>query len=255
MSIKKNPEQVELMRIAGALLARCLDLAVIASSPGKSALDIDALVEEFIRDHGATPVFKNYQPVLNIPPYPGNICFSRNRVLVHGVPTAENIIQSGDIITIDCGLSLNGWCADAARLFGVGQITKENRDMMYANEKVLQAGIDACVVGNTLSDIGHHIQQYAEHSTSYYNVLEFCGHTIGQKMHESPQVPNFGMPGRGPHLEPGMVFCLEPMLKKTKTDLGVLPDRWTVATKDGSTSTHVEQTVLITDGKPEILTL
>ncbi len=255
MTLRKNPEQVERMRIAGSLLARCLDMLVAASVPGKSSLDVDAIAEEFLKDHGAIPVFKNYQPVSNIPPYPGSICFSRNSVLVHGVPSDQTIICEGDIITVDCGLKLNGWCADAARLFGVGDVSEEDRDMIGASERVLQAGIDACVVGNKLSDICHAIQRGVEGDTPFSNVLEFCGHAIGEEMHEAPQIPNFGVPGRGADLAPGMVFCLEPMLKKTSTGLGVLPDQWTIATTDGSTATHIEQMVVVTEHLPEILTL
>jgi methionyl aminopeptidase len=255
MSVTKNPEQVELMRRAGSLLSRCLDLLVIEARSGLSSLALDTMAEEFIRDHRATPVFKDYQPVSNIKPYPNSICFSKNSVVVHGIPSVDDIIHNGDVITIDCGLRLDGWCADAARLFGIGTVAKEDLDMIEASEKVLQAGIDACVTSNKLSDICYSIQQYAERSTPYYNVIEFCGHAIGEEMHESPQVPNFGVAGRGPNLEPGMVFCLEPMLKKTKTGLGVLPDQWTIATVDGSTSTHIEHMVLVTEGAPEILTL
>lgn len=255
MTVKKNPEQVELMRISGALLARCLDMLQAASIPGRSSLEIDAIAEEFIRDHGAVPVFKNYQPVANIPPYPGSICFSKNSVMVHGIPAVDVVAEPGDVITIDCGVRLNGWCADAARLFGVGETSEEDRDIIDATERVLQAGIDACIEGNKLSDVCHALQNCAEHDTSFFNVMEFCGHAIGQEMHEAPQVPNFGMPGRGMPLKAGMVFCLEPMLKKTRTGLGVLPDQWTIATTDGSTSTHIEHMVVVTESEPEILTL
>jgi methionyl aminopeptidase len=254
VSITKTPEQVELMRISAALLARCLDMLVCAARAGRTAAEIDAIAEEFIRDHGAVPLFKDYQPIPNIPPYPGSICFSRNQVMVHGVPLDTVVVQDGDVITIDCGLRLNGWCADAARLFGVGEISEEDRNMISASENVLQAGIDACVEGNKLSDVGHAIQQAAA-QTPFFNVVEFCGHAIGEEMHEAPQVLNYGPKGRGPRLQEGMVFCLEPMLKKSKTDLGVLPDRWTIATVDGSTATHIEHMVLVTTGEPEILTL
>jgi methionyl aminopeptidase len=230
-------------------------MLVSASVPGKSSLEIDAIAEEFLRDHGAVPLFKNYQPVSNIPPYPGSICFSKNSVLVHGVPSEQDIIQEGDVITVDCGLRLRGWCADAARLFGVGKVSEEDRSMLGASERILQAGIDTCVVGNKLSDICHALQRQAEREHPFFNVLEFCGHAIGKEMHEAPQIPNFGLPGKGPDLAPGMVFCLEPMLKKTSTGLGVLPDQWTIATHDGSTTTHVEHMVVVTEHSPEILTL
>lgn len=250
-TVVKTPEQVEKMRVAGALLARCLDMLVMCSKPGKSGKDIDAVAEEFICDHGAVPAFKNYGNPKN--PFPSSICFSRNSVVVHGVPTEDAVIQEGDLITIDCGLSLDGWFADAARLFGVGEIREDDRDIIIASEAAIQAGIDACVLGNKLGDVSHAIQLSVLNSP-YFNVVEFCGHAIGQRMHEDPQVPNAGIKGKGLVLEPGMVFCLEPMLKKTNTGLGVLPDHWTIATLDGTRATHIEHMVLITETRPEILT-
>ena len=250
MAVVKTSEEAEMMRISGALLARCLDMLVICSRAGRPGKEVDAIAEEFIRDHNAIPAFKNYGDPKN--PFPGSICFSKNSVIVHGIPGEESI-QEGDMVTIDCGLSLNGWYADAARLFGVGQMEQDDIDIMLATEAALRAGIDACVVGNQLGDVSHAIQLSSLHSP-YHNVVEFCGHAIGQGMHEEPQVPNAGVKGQGLELEPGMVFCLEPMLKKTAAQLGVLPDRWTVATRDGSRATHIEEMVLITETRPEILT-
>jgi len=251
MSVIKTPEQVEKMRISGALLARCLDMLVLCAKPGRSAKSIDEIAEEFIRDHNAIPAFKNYGHPRN--PFPSSICFSRNSAVVHGIPREEDIIQEGDLITIDCGLSLDGWFADAARLFGVGEIREDDKDIITASEAAIQAGIDACVLGNKLGDVSHAIQLSVLNSP-YHNVVEFCGHAIGQKMHEEPQVPNAGIKGTGLELAPGMVFCLEPMLKKTNTGLGVLSDKWTIATRDGSRATHIEHMVLITETRPEILT-
>ncbi len=251
MTVIKTPEQVEKMRISGALLARCLDMLVACAKPGKSGKELDEIAEEFIRDHNAIPAFKNYGSPHR--PFPASICFSRNSVVVHGIPREDDIIQEGDLITIDCGLSLDGWFADAARLFGIGEVDQEDRDMMLASEAAINAGIDACVVGNKLGDIGRAIH-LSVISGPFYNILEFCGHAIGTKMHEEPQVPNSGIKGKGLELEPGMVFCLEPMLKKTKTQLGMLSDKWTIATRDGTRATHIEHMVLITNTKPEILT-
>ncbi len=172
---------------------------------------------------------------------------------MRGIPTEENVLEEGDNSTIDCGLSLDGWFADAARLFGIGEISKEDQKMIAASEATIQAGIDACVVGNKLGDVCNAIQT-AVIKTPYHNVLEFCGHGIGRRMHEDPQVPNAGVRGKGLELESGMVFCLEPMLKKTETQLGILPDKWTVVTLDGTRATHIEHMVLIKEDKPEILT-
>lgn len=255
MSVVKTPEQVEKMRVAGALLARCLDMLVKETVPGKSGKEIDTLAETFIRDNGAIPAFKNYGEGFAGAPFPGSICFSRNSVLVHGIPREEDIVKEGDVVTVDCGLSLDGWFADAARLFGVGEISEEDARMMQACKDALQAGIDFCIAGNKLGDVSHAIQNSITHSP-YFNVYQFCGHAIGQEMHESPQVPNFGRPNTGPELESGMVFCLEPMLRRNKgTQLGILPDKWTVASLDGSRAVHVEHMVLVTDTRPEILTL
>ncbi len=250
MPVIKTSEQVDKMRVSGALLARCLDMLVTCAKPGRSGKELDTIAEQFIRDHNGIPAFKNYGNPNN--PFPGSICFSRNSVVVHGIPS-DDVIQEGDLITIDCGLSLDGWFADAARLFGIGQMEQDDIDIMIATEATLNAGIEACVVGNKLGDVGRAIHLKAI-SSPFYNVLEFCGHAIGQRMHEGPQVPNAGIKGKGLELEAGMVFCLEPMLKKTDTKLGVLPDRWTVATRDGTRATHIEHMVLITDTRPEILT-
>jgi methionyl aminopeptidase len=250
-TVVKTPEQIEKMRISAALLSRCLDILVGLAKPGKSGKELDAVAEEFIRDHGAVPAFKDYGPATH--PFPSSICFSRNSVVVHGIPTETEIIEEGDLITIDCGLSLDGWFADAARLFGVGQITDEDRDIIAWSEKAIGAGIDACVVGNKLGDVCYAIQCSIGRSP-YYNITQFCGHAIGQRMHEDPQVPNCGFKGKGLELQPGMVFCLEPMLKKTDVSLGILPDKWTIVTRDGTRATHIEHMVLVTETKPEILT-
>lgn len=251
MSLTKTREQVDKMRISAALLARCLDIMVAAAKPGKSGKDIDAIAEEFIRDHGAIPAFKDYGAPHN--PFPGCICFSRNAVVVHGIPRESDIIDEGDLITIDCGLSLDGWFSDAARLFGVGEISEDDRNMIVWSEKVLNAGIEACIPGNKLGNISNAIQTEIGRSP-YYNVIQFGGHAIGQAMHEDPHVANAGPKHTLPILEPGMIFCLEPMLLKTKTPLVFLPDKWTVVTRDFSRATHIEHTVLITDTRPEILT-
>jgi methionyl aminopeptidase len=251
MNVIKTPEQVEKMRISGALLARCLDMLVSCAKPGHSGKELDAIAEEFIRDHNGIPAFKNYGQPDN--PFPATICFSRNSVVVHGIPTETDIIEEGDVVTIDCGLSLNGWFADAARLFGVGELEQDDIDIIRASEAAINAGIDACVIGNKLGDVGRAIHLSAV-SSPFYNILEFCGHAIGQRMHEEPQVPNAGVKGKGLELQSGMVFCLEPMLKKTKTPLGLLPDKWTIATRDGTRATHIEHMVLVTENRPEILT-
>ena len=251
MSIIKSPQEVEKMRLSGALLSNCLDMLVDLAVPGVSAKKLDQSAEEFIRDNGAIPAFKNYGKDIR---FPSSICFSRNSVLVHGIPRAEDIIQEGDIITIDCGLSIDGWFADAARLFGAGELLEDDEDIILWTNNALDAGIAACVAGKKLADICCAIQVMIGRSP-YYNVTQFTGHAIGKKMHEAPEVPNFKCRSVVDlTLEPGMVFCLEPMLKKTNAPLAVLPDGWTIVTRDGSRATHIEQMVLITETEPEVLT-
>jgi methionyl aminopeptidase len=252
MSVIKNPAQVKKMRKAGSLLSDVLNMLKEKAVVGISGKEIDLLAENAIRDGGAIPAFKNYGP-RGLPPYPASICFSRNHVLVHGVPTKEDIIEEGDVVSIDCGLSLNGWFADAARLFGVGQLAEEDQKIIQASEEAINAGIDKCREGYRLGDICNSIQ-ISIALNAYENVLQFCGHAIGKEMHELPQVPNYGKPNQGPRLREGMVFCLEPMLKKTKTKLGILSDKWTVVTLDQSRATHIEEMVLITSDEPEVLT-
>ena len=253
MSVIKTPEQIEKMRNSGALLARCLDMLVMNSKPGISGKKLDALAEEFIRDHHAVPAFKNYGIYPDMPSFPGSICFSRNHVVVHGIPHEQDVVEDGDIITIDCGLSLEGLYADAARLFGVGDTSKEDQQLLDASHRVALKAVDACRVGNRLGDICHTIQT-AVALENFRNVIQFCGHAIGEQMHEVPQVPNYGRPSRGLRLCSGMVFCLEPILMKTKASIGQLRDGWTVITLDKSRAAHIEHMVLITEGDPEILT-
>ena len=251
MTVIKSVDEVEKMRISGKVLANCLDMLTSAALPGISGKHLDTLAEEFIRDHGAIPAFKNYGRDIK---FPSSICFSRNHVMVHGVPTETEVLRDGDIVTIDCGLSIDGWFADAARLFGVGEISDEDKDIIAWTERVLDAGIAACIVGNKLEDVCYTLQVEIGKSP-YCNVTQFTGHAIGKKMHEAPEVPNFKAQGVVDlMLQPGMVFCLEPMLKKTKAALGILSDGWTVVTQDGSRATHIEHMVLITENRPEILT-
>jgi len=255
MSVVKTSDQILRMKRSAAVLADCLDMLVneAQTKSGITGKQLDLLAETFIRDNGGIPAFKNYSMSPGVPGFPASICFSRNHVLVHGIPD-DKPIEDGDILTIDCGLSIDGWFADFARLFGIGEINQEDQKIIDATYKALNAGVSACVPGNKLSDISNTIQS-SIYNSKYENVLQFCGHAIGKEMHESPQVPNFGRPGRGITLKPGMVFCLEPMLLKHKVGLGVLPDRWTIVTLDGSRATHAEHMVLITEEGPEVLSL
>ncbi len=253
MSMVKTPEQVKQLRNSGALLARCLDMLVVNAKPGVSGKKLDLLAGEFIKDHHAIPAFKDYSIRPDLPSYPANLCFSRNHVVVHGIPSEKDIIEEGDIITIDCGLSIEGWFADAARLFGVGEISKEDANMIKASEEAIGAGVKACRAGTRMGTVGNAIENSIAFS-KFWNVTEFAGHFIGEAMHEPPQIPNFGQRNKGFRLQPGMVFCLEPMLKKNNVKIAILPDGWTVVTLDSSRATHIEHMVLVTDEDPEILT-
>ncbi len=253
MSLVKTPEQIDKLRISGALLAQCLDMLVENAHPGISGKQLDSLAEEFIRDHKAIPAFKNYSVREDLPSFPASICFSKNYVVVHGIPRENDIIEEGDVITIDCGLSLEGWFADAARLFGVGEISKEDAEIIKASEEAIMAGVKLCRVGTRIGTVGNAIENSVAFS-KFRNITEFSGHFIGEAMHEPPQIPNFGQKNKGFRLEPGMVFCLEPMLKKSDVKIAILPDGWTVVTLDMSKATHIEHMVLVTDESPEILT-
>ncbi|KKM16005.1 hypothetical protein LCGC14_1690240 [marine sediment metagenome] len=253
MALIKTPEQVEKLRSSGALLSRCLDMLVTNAKPGVSGKQLDSLAEEFIKDHHAIPAFKDYAIRPDLPKFPASICFSRNHVVVHGIPHENDVIEEGDIITIDSGLSLEGWFADAARLFGVGEISEEDAEIIKASKEAIMAGINQCHVGVRIGAVGNAIENNIAFS-KFRNIIEFCGHFIGEAMHEPPQIPNFGQKNKGFRLQPGMVFCLEPMLKKSKIEIAILPDKWTVVTLDKSRATHIEHMVLITDGGPEILT-
>jgi len=250
MTLVKTPEQVDKMRVSAALLARCLDMLVACAKPGHSAKELDAIAEEFMRDHNAIPAFKGYG---SDPEYPASICFSKNEVLVHGIPTEDLVVEEGYIITIDSGLSLGGWFADAARLLVIGELSAEDQNLVLWAHRALDAGIDACVAGSNVGDISYAIQVEIGRSP-FYNIVQFCGHAIGQELHESPQIPNFGLRGKGEDLVPGVVVCLEPMLKKTNSELEFLSDSWTVVPRDRTRTVHMEQMILITEDKPEILT-
>ncbi len=253
MSVVKTPEQVEKMRGAARLLSECLDALVEHAYPGVTGTQLDRLADSFIRDSGAIPAFKNHPGPPGAPNFPSSICFSKNHVIVHGIPDDDPLVE-GDMVSIDCGLSVDGWYADFARLFIVGEGTEEDQKIVDATRAALDAGVGKCKAGNTIGDISNAIQSSIYHS-GYENVLQFCGHAIGQKMHEEPQVPNFGAPHAGMDLEVGMVFCLEPMLLKHRTELGVLPDKWTIITQDFSRATHIEHMVHVSEDGPEILSL
>jgi methionyl aminopeptidase len=253
MAVVKTTEEVEKMRKSARLLSDCFKIIIEHAVPGTTGKFLDGIAECYIRDNGATPAFKDFPGPTGVPNFPASICFSKNHVLVHGIPD-DVPIEEGDMLSIDCGLTLDGWCADFARLFTIGETSEEDQRFIDAARAALVAGIDKCRTGNKLGDISNAIQSSIYHS-GYENVLQFCGHAIGREMHEEPQVLNFGAPHIGIDLEPGMVFCIEPMLLKHKVALGVLSDKWTVITQDFSRTAHVEHMVHISEKDPEIMSL
>ncbi len=236
------------MREAGRIVAGVLDLMEGSIAPGVSTGHLDKLADDFIRSKGGIPSFLGYQG------FPRSICTSVNEVVVHGIP-GENVLAEGDIVGIDVGVVLNGYHADAARTYAVGEkIDPEALRLMEVTHRSLEKGIFECRAGNFLGDISHAIQAEVE-GAGFSVVIQFVGHGIGQNMHEEPQIPNYGPPRRGPKLTQGMVFALEPMVNQGGFEVEVLDDGWTVRTEDGKLSAHYEHTVVVMDGEPMILTV
>jgi len=244
----KNAQQLDCMRKSGALLYEVLCRLREAIKPGMSTAELDVYAEQLIRKHKAIPSFLDYQG------YPASICASINDEVVHGIPADDVIIQNGDILSIDCGLILDGWQADSAFTVGVGEITPEARRLIDVTEESFYKGIRKAIAGNHLGDIGHAIQQHAE-SFGYGVVRDLTGHGIGRDMHEDPSVPNFGRPGHGTRLRAGMTLAIEPMIAMGDYHVAQLEDGWTIVTEDGSLCSHYEHTIAINEkGLPELLT-
>jgi len=246
----KTPEQVALMREAGRVVGRTLDLLREAAVPGVTLKQLDALAEESIRSHGAVPSFLGY----GRPPFPASICASVNEVVVHGIPD-DRVLKDGDLLSIDCGAILAGWHGDAAITVAVGTVEPAMLELSRVCEASLYAGIAAMVDGGRLSDIGAAVEAAIESAGDYGILEDYTGHGIGTSMHMDPQVPNYGEPGKGPRLKVGTVLAIEPMITAGSADTVVLADDWSVATADHSWSAHWEHTVAITPEGPQILTL
>ena len=247
VTIKSEPE-IEKMREACRLIAIVHDELGKALHPGMSTWEIDHMGEEMIRSFGCIPNFLNYNG------YPASICVSVNNEVVHGIPSKKRIIQEGDIVSLDAGLIYQGYHSDAARTHAVGEISKEARQLIDVTRQSFFEGIKYAKAGNHLHDISAAIQAYAE-SYGYGVVRELTGHGIGRHLHEDPAIPNFKPVGRGIKLRPGMTLAIEPMINMGRPDVEWLDDDWTVVTADGSLSAHYENTILITEGEPEILTM
>jgi methionyl aminopeptidase len=247
----KSPSEIEKMRRASRIVAEVLGMMRERVAPGVTTAELDDIAEDIIRGHNAVPSFLGYPPG-SVYPFPATICASVNEELVHGIPGPREL-QEGDIISIDVGAILDGYHGDAAVTLPVGQISPETQDLLNVTEGALYAGISAARADNRSGDVSAAIQSYVE-SHGYKVVREYTGHGIGRSMHEDPQVPNYGEPGKGVPLRPGMTIALEPMVLAGDRHVHVLDDHWTVVSNDGELTAHFEHSIAITNGDAEILT-
>lgn len=251
----KSKREIELMKEACKLTALTYDYIEKIIRPGMSTLELDNLAEKFIRDHGGIPAQKGYPSgVRGIPDFPGTLCISINDVVIHGIPSKDIIIKDGDIVSVDLVVLKNGYNGDAARTFLIGNCSDEAKELVAVTKQAFFEGLKCAKPGNRVGDISHAVETYVR-SKGFNLVREFQGHGIGKEMHEEPGVPNIGKAGRGPRLEKGMTICIEPMVMAGKEDIWELEDGWTIATQDGSLSAHYENTILITENEPKILTI
>lgn len=247
MIVLKSVDELNAMRRAGRVVAQAHALVRELVRPGATTWDLDRAVEEFLLKQNAIPAFKGYQG------YPASICTSVNEVVVHGIPSREMILVEGSIISVDIGAFVDGFCGDSAWTYPIGAISPEVQRLLDATEEALYKGIEQARVGNRLSDISHAVQRRAE-ERGFSVVRDFVGHGIGRQMHEAPQIPNFGPPGRGPRLKSGMTLAIEPMVNVGGYHVEVFADNWTVVTRDRSWSAHFEHTIAITEEGPVVLT-
>ncbi len=247
MIIIKTKREIDLMRKASAIVAEALLAIKGYIAPGVSTRELEEIAEDIIRTRGARPAFKGYRG------YPASICASVNDTVVHGIPSSSIVLQKGDIISVDLGVVYKGYIGDAAITVPVGEVNPEVKRLLEVTEKALYIGIKQAKVGRRVSDISHAIQEFVE-SKGYSVVRNFVGHGVGRSLHEDPQIPNFGPPGKGPKLKAGMTLAIEPMVNAGRYEVKVMEDGWTAKTVDGSLSAHFEHTVLVKKSGPEILT-
>jgi methionyl aminopeptidase len=243
----KRPEEIEKMRVSGKILGACLAHLAASVRAGITTLDLDREAATFIRDHNCIPGFLGYDG------FPNSLCVSINDQVVHGIPGPQ-VIHDGDLVSLDCGLILEGWWADSGLSVACGEASPEVRRLIDVTRESLDRGIAAARPGNHIGDIGAAVQTYVE-ANGYSVVRQYVGHGIGRDMHELPQIPNYGRPGTGNQLKPGYVIAIEPMVNVGRPETRVLDDDWTVVTSDGKLSCYFEHTVAITDSGPEVLTL
>ncbi|MGH2580617.1 MAG: type I methionyl aminopeptidase [Actinomycetota bacterium] len=248
MIILKSPDEVAKMRVAGSIVAETIDTVLVAVKPGVSTADLDVVAEAFIRERKATPSFKGYRG------FPASICASLNEEVVHGIPSPKRILKEGDVLSLDFGAIWDGYHADSAVTVFVGEsASAEAEKLVRVTEEALEAGVSQIRPGGRLSDISHAVQQVVE-GAGFSVVREYVGHGVGRSLHEDPQIPNYGLPGRGPELRPGLVVAVEPMVTMGDWKTRVLADDWTVVTADGSLAAHFEHTIAVTEDGREVLT-
>lgn len=247
----KTEDEIELLRASNLLVAKTLAEVAKYIAPGVSLKRLDTIAEEFIRDNGAIPTFKGFPNHENVP-FPGSICASVNDVVVHGIPFDNVVLKDGDIISVDCGTYLNGFCGDSAYTFCVGEVSEDIKNLLDTTKEALYLGIEQAVAGKRIGDIGYVIQNHCE-SKSYGVVREFVGHGIGKEMHEDPAVPNYGSRGRGTMLKKGMCIAIEPMITLGKRNIYMENDGWTVRTIDHKPAAHFEHTLAVGTTKADVL--
>jgi methionyl aminopeptidase len=248
--IRKSPREIDKIAAAGALVAETIAHAGALIAPGVTTAELDAAAADYIEEHGGVATSLGYRGPVQ--PFPKAICISPNEIVVHGIPGAY-VVAEGDAITIDVGVTLDGYIADSAYTFGVGEVAPETQRLLDVAQEALAAGIAEAEVGNRVGDISHAVQTVVE-AAGFSVVRSLVGHGVGRYYHEDPHIPNFGEPGRGPRLSEGMTIAIEPMITAGGSEVHVADDGWTISTADGSMSAHFEHTVAITDDGPRILT-
>lgn len=247
----KTEDEIESMRQASQLVGKALAELAKNIREGITTKQLDDIAEAFIRDNGGVPIFKGF-PNPYGKPFPASICTSVNSAVVHGIPNENTVLRNGDIISVDCGILLDGFCGDSAYTFCVGEVSDEIKTLLKTTKESLYKGIEAAQAGRHLGDIGHAVQTYCE-GKGYGVVRELTGHGIGKKMHEDPQVPNYGKYGDGMLLKSGMCLAIEPMITMGAASIGLMPDRWTIRTRDNRPAAHFEHTIAVRNGKADIL--
>ena len=241
----KSEEEIELVRESSLLVGKTLAEVASLVRPGVTPIELDKRAYEFIHDHGAVPGFLNYNG------FPNSLCISKNEAVVHGIPDKKEVVD-GDILSVDCGVLMNGYYGDSAYTFKVGEVSKEVDDLLETTKRSLMLGIEQAIAGNRVGDIGFAVQAEAE-KNGYGVVRELVGHGLGKKLHEAPEVPNFGKRGRGPVLVDGLVIAIEPMINLGRKEVSQLRDGWTIVTADRKPSAHYEHTIVVRKGKAEVL--